>query len=327
MATPQTKMATQSTLLLDAISELLSPLTQKIDVLNIKVGNIESTIGNLYESSMRKEIINRHGQRYAQTFNDESLFGLARISFPKRSFLNLPNQYSQLDESQILQRHVEALSDEIFSKRLYENAEKSLIKESKNILGRDSFEAEVTLGNLKALGKDQIDDDTHAEMLKEISKEIETSMTPQQKRKKTLRTCKEGLIKLAEFYKEHDGPTRKKLLQSNSRVGILCITSFLHKPKLSLEFDCRGQVEIIGNTAMIEIGEIKKDIHTGRSKAKSQLNIRLRTMEFALKVIAASYELKIDNVIKVGRIFHPTKHHKDDREEQDQIHYVEEFVI
>jgi len=230
-------------------------------------------------------------------------------------YFGLPAQLSAYDETQLLNRYTEGLIKFIFTERLYEVAEEKLFKCVVGTVVSPNFQQclkdeQVYLAPLSKLGKAKQDDDKRATCFTKVSGMLETFMlnNAAQPDKKLIRSCAEGFKMLALFYNEKDPKNRAIMLASNSRIGILCFTAkVLDVPKMCLEFDCRGKVSIVDNIATIDIGEIKTDIRNSGSKAKQQLEARLKTMEQALSVIAKDLSLEVTTINKVGRIFHATK--------------------
>ena len=185
----------------------------------------------------RDWISKRYGSDFARGFKTSSLYGIARLAFMKKGDLVsvLPLTDSNWDESQVLDKYVKALKDEIFEKKLW-NAALGLTYQLLCDRGVKCDKiAEVFLDNQPQV----------AEAIR-VLKLWEAATTESERNKfdagkKDLKSAHYISEVMRRFF-EHDKDARAPFLQGESGAGVLCLTSGCGYLKRELEYDCRGFV-------------------------------------------------------------------------------------
>ena len=230
---------------MESISRALEKLQKTSDDLNNKFDTLQisheefkketnTKFGVLFEMGARQTLIPRYGANFVQQFEVKSLLGLARISFPKKEHtFSLPgaDNYKSKDETQVQQLYARKLNDFVFKERLYikalENCFNCLLalgKDNPKILGIlqktekgcESLQRETPLGNKD----DKKQDDTIQKALHDGARDLEAEIGSLPEKKKTFKSCIEGLKVLSTFFGTQSDQ-RSNYLYSNSRAGIL----------------------------------------------------------------------------------------------------------
>jgi len=303
---------------------------QEFDQNKKELKSLSDTIGTLFETQARELIAHKYGFSFSDRFLVESIYGMVRLSYPKKDSLMLPSEFQILDETQIQDKYVRCLRDYIFQHRLYESCEQKLFA-AIDIIFPPNQQIKALFDEIKKLETlDGKDDKTHSSILQDIKNLLAKEISLLEKKKKKAKTCVEALGKLAEFYSvpKHE---RVAFMTSNSRAGVMFFTSqFLKKndpPILSLEFDCRGSVQCFDDNPTIQVGEIKSKIEGNHDKAVSQLLIRLKTLKIAHELIAKQIYKKSNISVKaIGIIFHGSKNYSNQSKVYDSILIVDELV-
>lgn len=294
----------------------LQALRNDVARLQSDVNQLSSRVGVVFEATMRVSIERRWGLRYAQNFEVESLYGLARLAMPKKD--QLPDYDSAMDETQLLNKYVTALRNFIFDEKLYTRTLKQLF----GVIGAldtqlvASLPEDVREGRLQLNSQSNLAAGNVSQFLQTLDPllgRLDDRRHTEPTRKKDWKRAWVACSKISEFL--HKAPhERPSYIEGNSRAGVLFFCSILsEEPILSLEIDCRGLCEIAEQGGQIvqvhiEIGEVKSSLEGNEAKAKLQLQRRLAAIGHACWIIRQ--KPTPHNLRLIGRIFSPQPGHK-----------------
>jgi hypothetical protein len=237
------------------------------------------------------------------------------------------------DETQVLNRHTNALVKHITTEALWN----SVLKKVYSVLqilevACEPWEDVKDLGDKKQTGRGR-------EILKNWLKAISIEMSKDRAGKKSLKRCEDCADRMFVLFSQGNEESSLVYLAGNSGAGVLCLTAlFVSEPIRTLEIDCRGLIIVSHNDGKdfttIEMGEIKQRLKGSEGEAKEQLRLRLRVVAFVHMLIMQTQYKKRPTITLIGRIFHGesgadnvrTKESVDTTEGSFDLQFLSHFV-
>ena len=296
--------------------ENVEKMSTAIDVIATDLENVKETLshvareqGRTNERLLRVEIAKMFGEDFARQYTVNGLQSLVQLVYSASGF-----QKQKAEPSEIA-RVAAKLARNLVNDRVGWRMLSTYFKKLQTLEGLDKGDPFDMLlyGFKEKVNKEYSNDeniDEEIKILNSVRKSISVLKQYPDNVKNKVTTLVEKLRRLCEYLTMNDDGKMKNLVECRS-AGIMLLqwdaypgyadagTIWMVIPPIEIDMDIKGSVDVVGNSAFIQVGEIKTNFSTSKTKALWQIELRANVLKWAVM----NLDQQLKDIVLAGHIF------------------------